>query len=67
MTSSISAAALKDMLIVRGLNYYPQDIEALVEEDDRVRKGCVAAFAYEAEGRESLVVVAEVKNPRDRA
>ena len=56
---------LKDMLIVRGLNYYPQDIEALVEEDRRVRKGCVAAFAYDAEGRESLIVVAEVKNPRD--
>jgi thioester reductase-like protein len=55
---------LKDMLIVRGLNYYPQDIEALVEEDPNVRKGCVAAFAHEAEGRESLVVVAEVKNPR---
>jgi thioester reductase-like protein len=55
---------LKDMLIVRGLNYYPQDIEALVEQDPRVRKGCVAAFAHEADGRELLVVVAEVKNPR---
>ena len=55
---------LKDMLIVRGLNYYPQDIEALVEQDPCVRKGCVAAFAHEVEGRESLVVVAEVKNPR---
>ena len=30
---------LKDMLIVRGLNYYPQDIEARVEEDPNVRKG----------------------------
>ena len=54
----------KDMLIVRGLNYYPQDIEALVEADERVRKGCVAAFACEREGRETLVVVAELKNPR---
>jgi thioester reductase-like protein len=53
----------KDMLIVRGLNYYPQDIEALVEEDDRVRKGCVAAFACEGESRETLVVVAELKTP----
>lgn len=53
----------KDMLIVRGLNYYPQDIEALVEEDVRVRKGCVAAFACEGESRETLVVVAELKNP----
>ena len=55
---------LKDMLIVRGHNYYPQDIEALVEEDPNVRKGCVAAFGYDAENRESLVVVAELKNPR---
>ncbi len=54
----------KDMLIVRGLNYYPQDIEALVEEDDRVRKGCVAAFACEGENRETLVVVAELRNPQ---
>ena len=58
---------LKDMLIVRGLNYYPQDIEALVEEDTRIRKGCVAAFACEADGREALVVVAELKRSASRA
>lgn len=52
----------KDMLIVRGLNYYPQDIELLVEEDDCIRKGCVAAFACEGESRETLVVVAELKD-----
>ena len=52
----------KDMLIVRGLNYYPQDIEALVEGDDCIRKGCVAAFACEGESRETLVVVAELKD-----
>ena len=52
---------VKDMLIVRGLNYYPQDIEAIVEEDPNVRKGCVAAFAHEADGRETLVVVAEAE------
>ena len=54
---------VKDMLIVRGLNYYPQDIEAIVEEDPDVRKGCVAAFAHEAGDRESLVVVAEAEEP----
>ena len=54
----------KDMLIVRGLNYYPQDIEALVEADHRIRKGCVAAFGTEPDGSEHLVVVAELKNPR---
>jgi thioester reductase-like protein len=54
----------KDMLIVRGLNYYPQDIEALVEEDDRIRKGSVAAFAREQDGGERLVVVAELRDAR---
>jgi len=54
----------KDMIIVRGLNYYPQDIEALIESDAGVRKGCTAAFACESDGRETLVVVAEVKDPR---
>jgi acyl-CoA synthetase (AMP-forming)/AMP-acid ligase II len=58
---------VKDMLIVRGLNYYPQDIEAVFEEDERVRKGCVAAFALEQGGRETLVVVAELKDPRRMA
>lgn len=53
----------KDMIIVRGLNYYPQDIEALVEGDARVRKGCVAAFARDGESGETLVVVAELKHP----
>ena len=54
----------KDMLIVRGQNYYPQDIEVIVEGDARIRKGCVAALTCEAEGRETLVVVAEVKDKR---
>ena len=53
----------KDMIIVRGLNYYPQDIEALVEEDGQVRKGCVAAFGCDDESGERLVVVAELKDP----
>ena len=52
----------KDMLIVRGLNYYPQDVEAIVQGDGRIRKGCVAAFACERDGRESLVIVAELRD-----
>lgn len=54
----------KDLIIIRGINYYPQDVEALVGEDDYIRKGSVAAFACEADGRESLVVVAELKASR---
>ena len=54
---------IKDLIIVRGLNFYPQDIELLVEEEDAVRKGCTAAFAWDDQGRERLVVVAEVRGP----
>ncbi|MDQ3082520.1 MAG: SDR family oxidoreductase, partial [Gemmatimonadota bacterium] len=54
----------KDMLIVRGLNYYPQDIEIVLEEDPHIRKGCVAAFANEKDGHETLVVVAELRDRR---
>ncbi len=56
----------KDLIIVRGLNYYPQDIELLVEADPHVRKGCVAAFAWDVDGREKLVVMAEVKDSKRR-
>jgi len=49
----------KDMLIVRGRNHYPQDIELTVEASHpRVRPGCSAVFALEGEDR--IVVVAEV-------
>lgn len=34
----------KDLIIVRGRNYYPQDLEATAERDDRIRPGCTAAF-----------------------
>lgn len=50
---------IKDMIIIRGLNYYPQDVEAIVEQDSAVRKGCVAAFS---EKEEKLVVVVGVKS-----
>jgi thioester reductase-like protein len=53
---------LKDMIILRGSNYYPQDIEAIIERSSLVRAGCVAAFAVEKSGIESLVVVVGVKS-----
>lgn len=55
----------KDMIIVRGVNRYPQDIEQTVEQtSDRLNPGAVAAFAVEHEGQERLVVVAEVERRR---
>ena len=52
---------LKDLIILRGRNHYPQDIELAVERSHAaLRPGCVAAFAVEREGEERLAVVAEV-------
>ncbi|KAL7689884.1 putative AMP-dependent synthetase/ligase, aminotransferase, class I/classII, ACP-like superfamily [Plasmopara halstedii] len=53
---------LKDLIIIRGRNVCPQDIEASVEQShDNVRPGCTAAFSIEKNGEEALVVIAEVK------
>ncbi len=56
---------LKDLIIIRGRNHYPQDLEAAVEDTSPlVRAGSVAAFSVEMEGRERVVVVAEVERGR---
>ncbi|HYO62471.1 MAG TPA: condensation domain-containing protein, partial [Pyrinomonadaceae bacterium] len=53
---------LKDLLIVRGRNLYPQDIERTAEESHAaLRPGCGAAFAVEVAGEERVVVVQEVE------
>ena len=44
---------LKDMIVVRGDNYYPQDLELAVQEAHHgVRPGCVAAVPLEREAGE---------------
>ncbi|MCA9193624.1 MAG: aminotransferase class I/II-fold pyridoxal phosphate-dependent enzyme [Planctomycetales bacterium] len=56
------AGRLKDMIIVRGVNRYPQDIELTVEQaHDAMQSGLVAAFADNAEDRERLIIAAEVQ------
>jgi acyl-CoA synthetase (AMP-forming)/AMP-acid ligase II len=53
---------LKDVIIIRGSNHYPQDIEWTVERSHpSLRPGCGAAFAVERDGEERLVVVQEVE------
>ncbi len=54
---------LKDLIIVRGRNHYPQDIEATAETACPVlRAGSGAAFSIEAaNGEEELVIVYEVE------
>jgi acyl-CoA synthetase (AMP-forming)/AMP-acid ligase II len=58
---------LKELIIVRGHNLYPHDVERSVEERVEVlRKGRIAAFGVEADGEEGIGVAAEV-SPRLRA
>lgn len=53
---------LKDMMIIRGQNHYPQDIESTVENSHpALRPNCGAAFSVEIEGVEQLVIVQEVE------
>ncbi len=50
----------KDLIILNGKNYYPQDIERVVSRIDGVRDGqCVAFSRMDTAGAEVAVVVAE--------
>ena len=56
---------IKDMIILRGQNYYPQDIENVVEKSSSlIRHNCVAAFQVQEDSEPALAIIAEVKNPR---
>src|SRR6202142_4430282 len=56
---------IKDMIILRGQNYYPQDIENAVERGSGlIRHNCVAAFQIHEDSEPALAIVAEVKNPK---
>ena len=53
---------LKDLIIIRGRNYYPQDIELTVEQSHMaLQPSCGAAFSVDVAGIERLVVVQEVE------
>ena len=53
---------LKDMIIVRGVNRYPQDIEGTVEQcHSLTRSGGAAAFAVSRWDREHLVIYCEIE------
>ncbi len=53
---------LKDMIVIRGRNYYPQDIERLVQESHpALEEGRGAAFSIDRLGEERLVVAQEIK------
>ncbi|MBM4089215.1 MAG: AMP-binding protein, partial [Planctomycetes bacterium] len=53
---------LKNLIIIRGRNYYPHDIEVTVEQSHpALRTGNGAAFSVEIDGEERLVVCQEVE------
>ena len=53
---------LKELIIIRGNNYYPQDVEATVQQSHPdLQLDAGAAFSVETSGEERLVVVQEVR------
>jgi hypothetical protein len=61
---------IKDLIIVRGSNHYPQDIERTAEQNNPlIRPGCTAAFSINfkvnelanGETHEAVVLIAEIR------
>ncbi|MEL6351093.1 MAG: fatty acyl-AMP ligase [Cyanobacteria bacterium J06627_28] len=53
---------IKDVMIIRGQNFYPQDVERTLEVcHPALRMGASAAFSVEHQGSERLVVMCEVE------
>ncbi|MEU9419272.1 amino acid adenylation domain-containing protein [Streptomyces sp. NPDC048272] len=60
----VPVARIKDVIVIRGRNIHPQDVERTVQEaDPAVRKGCVAAAGVPGpDGGEEILVVAELRS-----
>ena len=53
---------LKDMIILNGRNYYPQDIEKTVEQNHpQIRPHCSAVFSFQVEREEKLAIAVEIE------
>ena len=60
------AGRIKDLIVLRGVNHYPEDIEAAIEScHPRLRPGCGVAFSADLDGDERLVIVHEVDSLRE--
>lgn len=58
---------IKDLLIIRGRNHYPQDIElTAMHAADGLQADHTAAFTIEDQGEEKLVIVQEVQRSHQR-
>jgi acyl-CoA synthetase (AMP-forming)/AMP-acid ligase II len=57
---------LKDLIIIRGRNHHPEDIEVTVgQSHPDLRPGCGTAFGVEHQGEERLVVIQEARAGRE--
>ncbi|MBO0784150.1 MAG: AMP-binding protein, partial [Ktedonobacteraceae bacterium] len=55
------AGRIKDLIVIRGRNHYPQDIELTVQQSDsELESGACAAFSIEREDEERLVILKEI-------
>jgi acyl-CoA synthetase (AMP-forming)/AMP-acid ligase II len=55
---------IKDVLIVRGIKHFPQDIEGTVERASPwLRAGCCAAFAVPGADGDDVAIAAELESP----
>ena len=56
---------IKDLIILHGVNIYPQDVEQTIQEShERLRADSGGVFLAEVDGQERLVVVQEVERHR---
>ena len=56
------AGRIKDIIIIRGRNYYPHDIELVLAGVEELRPGCLMAYASgEEDESEHLAVAVEVR------
>ncbi len=60
------AGRVKDLIIIRGTNHYPQDIELSVEQaHPEIRPGCSAALTVDINNNEELVIVCEIRHNKN--
>ncbi len=59
---------IKDLIIIRGTNHYPQDIEWTVQQtDEAMRPDYGACFSIIEDGEEQLIVVQEVERTQQQS
>jgi len=58
---------VKDLIIIRGTNHYPQDIELTIEQaHPELRPGCSAAFTIDENDTEELILICEVRHNKNQ-